>query len=180
MSEFQELFGVDDGRAINFFYQAIKENMPNEKEVEKREAEIIHCASVLAGYSLTSSCSTSTVSFPITMSLEQFFDVVVMDRSFVPRPEEQVQLGAQVLFLAGFFRNQFSRRHNLAWYDRIGVSYYESASRGFERRSDERSRKQAIFCSKMSVYYPFWVQTLGRVHRSFQRNQLDHRLIKLS
>lgn len=163
---------------MQFFHEAIVDNLP--KEVSEHTAEIIHCATLLTHYSTTSTVSSSGNSLPVSMSLDNFFDVVVMDRSgFVGGPEDQIHFGAQVLFLSGFFYDQLKRRHNLNWYESLGASYYSRAGDFFQKRGRPKDIGHSRFSYRMSNYYPFWVCTLHRVSVSLRRNQFDPRLIRL-
>lgn len=178
MSEFRELLGADHQSTLQFFYGAIRENIP--KEVVAHDADVLHCATILASYAQTSTGSASGEGFPLATDLSQFFDLVVMDRSgFRPCPAEQLALGGQLLFLSGFFRDHFARRHNVDWYNNLGAHLYRSAAEGYLRIGTTADYRRADFCYRMSSYYEFWAHTFLRVHRYFRKNQMDPRLIRL-
>jgi hypothetical protein len=179
MSEFQELLASDHQKTLQFFYEAIKDNLPKEADTLP-QADLVHCATIMASYAQTSVGSSSAGMFPVSMSLHEFYDVVVMDRSnFSQRPEDQVGFGSQLLFLSGFFRDQLSRRHNIEWYIQLGASFYALAARGYLKGHTEADFRRADFCYRMHKYFDFWGHTFHRVSRSFRDNQYDPRLIRV-
>lgn len=178
MSEVQESLGFDRQKTLQFFYETIKNNIP--AEVNPEDSEVVHCATVMASYAETSSLSSSGGKFPVAMSLHEFFDVFCMDRSnFRVGPEDHVILGGQLLFLSGFFRDQFRRRHKLEWYDELGADHYERAAQGYLQVGKEADLRRAKFCRRMSDYYSFWIYTFHRIGRSLRENQVDPRVIRL-
>jgi hypothetical protein len=156
---------ADDMTTLQFFYYQLKFQCAN-RPVSKRE--MAHVASVLATYAATSPSNRQTL--PPLADLSEFYS------QFFFKPEIQVEpvlleiAGAQSLLLAGFFREQMRRRHNVEWHDRIGQFFYDRAS-----RYSPHPEKQDLF-GRISEHFPFWTTICSGLHKSLWQNRYLLRL----
>lgn len=161
MSDFQELFGVNSERAFKFFHSALRYKVGESQNV--RNQEIAYVASVLAHYSQTSRYDKSSI--PTPADLSDVFDNFVWRESVLQDSELLELAGSQSLLLAGFFRDQMQRRHNVKWYDHLGSSFYESAS-----RYSRDSKRQKLF-NRLSTDFPYWTSVCRDLSREMRDNR---------
>jgi|ERR1700733_707901 len=166
MDDFGDLLAVDATQTLQFFLSHLR-NEVREKRV--RSSELLYVASILAHYAQTS-CYDTNEFLPAPKTLTDTFDHFVLHSSEL-RDSEILEIGgAQVLFLAGFFRNQMKGRHNVCWYDQIGQSFYNRAA----NYSKERSKRELL--GRMARFLPFWTITCRNLNRKLQENQLLFKL----
>lgn len=139
---FEELLGVDSATAFQFFLSGLR-------EVTDREpcGQMLYVASVLAHHCQTSRYDVNGM--PALTHLGEVFDNFVM---IYPGddPEMLEIAGSQIILLAGFFRDQMRRRRNLSWYDGLGQSFYDRAS-----RYTREMKKRELF-TEMATSLPHW------------------------
>ncbi len=164
---FQEMMGVDSKIALEFFYGELGE-MYGLRSYDK-DQELSYVASVLAHYAQTSR-SDGTLSVPLADSLSDVFDLVIMQEFETKDPDILEISGSHVLLLAGFFRQQMSRRHNVKWYDQIGQSLYFDAARYCPDR-----RKRLLF-EQISDSFPEWTGICSTLQKRFWENRFLLRL----
>lgn len=158
---FRELLGVDSEQAFNFFLSGLKEvtsGQPGD--------EILYVASILAHYSQTSRCDATCM--PVLANLSEVFDQFVLAE--VGDPEILEIGGSQILLFAGYFRDQMRSRHNVRWYDEVGQSFYDKAS-----RLARESKKRRLF-EGMSESFPQWALSCRDLSRSFRDNRFVLRI----
>jgi hypothetical protein len=158
-SLFEELVAVDSGRAFKFFLASLQETAVPEKY---REDEMLYVASILAHYSQTSRCDTT--SMPCMANLSEVFDNFILQTS---TDSEVLEFGgSQVLLFAGFFRDQMHRRHNVKWYDQVGQSLYEKAG-----QHSHNLKKRELF-DRLSESFPAWTMVCRNLSRTLRENRL--------
>jgi len=145
MNMLQELLATNHYSAFDFFSTSLRESMGKNKF---RENEFVHVVSVLAHFSQVS--RFSNVSVPAPCNLSEIFDRFVIPTDLMIDAEILETAGAQTLFLVGFFRDQMRVRHNVAWYDKIGQSFYDKACQ-YEKMQERR-----ILFNHMAESFPFW------------------------
>jgi hypothetical protein len=158
---FEELASVDSGAALKFFVENLRETAGNQS---LREDETLYVASVLAHYAQTS--RADTVSIPSMANLSEVFDAFILQTPGLTDSGILEIGGSQILMFAGFFRDQMARRHNVEWYDQLGQSMYERASR---YTSDLKRR---ALLDHMSESFPFWTIRCRDVSRLCRENHL--------
>jgi hypothetical protein len=138
--------GVTHQDAFQFFLEHLRELTD---VVEPPANELSYNASVLAHFATTSTSSQD--SFPACpASLTTVFDQFVMDRSQHVAPDIMEAAAAQCLLLTGFFQEQQRRRHQIAWYAGLGMSFYLRASIA------GRDRARSRLMETMSKRFEFW------------------------
>ncbi len=161
--DFKELLQVTRRDSIDFFYKGLKE-----VTYPERKPETLYVAFCLATNAETSNPSdeSSRSLSPLTQVLDEY---VLCTRPLTD-PDRLENAAAQILFYAGFFRGQMSRRHGVKWFDEQGANLYYLAQRNSEVRE-----KRKIF-STMSRNFDFWTQTCWSLSRHYQEERL---LLKL-
>ena len=161
MSDFTEFFKVNSEQAMRFFFNSLKdENLPGNVAT----IEVVYVASVLANYTQTSRYD-SAVSTPATLS--EVFDMFVLhgfsgQQSLGLIDAEDLEIaGSQTLLLAGFFRDQMRKRHNVEWYDQLGQSFYSRAS-----NSSKGKKKEVLHL--IASHFPIWIITCNNMSRTFR------------
>ncbi|MFA7216805.1 MAG: hypothetical protein WC095_02390 [Candidatus Paceibacterota bacterium] len=155
MSEFQEMLKVDSEDTLRFFFSSLLQVLVNNKKPYK-ESQLLYVSSVLAHYAQVTRGGDE--SKPVLAGLTDIFDLFIINRE-VPTDADILEWGgSQIILFAGFFRDQMRRRHNPAFYDRIGQALYLRASR-------EKSYKQRGFFEELSSNVPFWTSSCCRLSR---------------
>lgn len=162
--DFQSLMAVNSDAALRFFHNELKGIVG----LDARKDETLYVASVLANYAQTSRLGREPL--PVAANLTEIFDNFVISKAFMGDLEILEIAGAQTLFLAGFFRKQMKRRHNINWYDQLGSSFFEQVS----ERSKEDSRQE--FFSRFALRFPFWSMTCSELENYMRERRLLLRL----
>lgn len=166
--DFSMLLAVDSADTLNFFHTQI---VDLDIKAEVTRDERIYVASVLASFARTSRCDSE--SLPTFTSLTEIFDQFVSARTSINDPILLELAGAQDLLLAGFFRDQMSRRHNVKWYDALGQQFYRRAS-----ECSKNLRRSEMF-SRVSTNFPVWAMACRDLNRSLMENQYNQYLLRL-
>jgi hypothetical protein len=160
-SVFEELVAVDSERAFNFFLASLRETAVTERF---KDDEMFYVASILAHYSQTSRCDTT--SMPCLANLSEVFDNFVLQTARLTDTELLEFGGSQVLLFAGFFRDQMRPRHNVKWYDQVGQSLYEKAG-----QHSTNLKKRELF-DGLSESFPAWTMLCSNLNRTLRENRL--------
>ena len=158
-SLFEELVAVDSNAALKFFVNNLRDTAG---DADLKEDETLYVASILAHYSQTS--RADTVSIPSMANLSEVFDSFIWQTPELKDSEILEIGGSQILLFAGFFRDQMARRHNVGWYDQVGQSMYERASR---YASDQKKRE---LLDRMSGSFPSWTLRCRDLSRACRDN----------
>jgi hypothetical protein len=160
-SLFEELVAIDSASAFNFFLANLRDTAATERY---RDDELFYVASILAHYSQTS--RSDTMSMPPMANLSEVFDCFILRTTSLTDAEILAFGGSQILLFAGFFRDQMQRRHSVKWYDQIGQSLYERAS-----RHSKNLRKRELF-DRLSESFPVWTIVCRNLSRILRENRL--------
>jgi len=151
-----ELLATDHQGVLEFFVVGLKN--VSEPTVERRE--LLYNASVLAHYAQVSTASANDLPIPPTLST--VFDHFVMDASLHDDSSMMEVAGAQVLVLSGFFEDQMSGRHNIAWYAKLGATFFGRAARF------ERTRAKAHLLGSIARTFEPWRDRHARLSRELR------------
>jgi len=162
---FEELVGVNHVTAFKFFSQGLQ-SIAHIRGL--RSEETAYVASILAHYAQTSCFDQS--SMPCMTGLSGVFDQFVLQGFGMSDAEILEIAGSQVLLFAGFFRDQMKHRHNVRWYDQLGQSFYEKASRY------SRERKKSELLEHIAESFPTWTITCRNLSKKLRE---DRFVIKL-
>ncbi len=161
MSDFSELLDVNSKQAICFFYESLLEEVPTNIPA----TETLYVASILAHYAQTSRSDPSHMSpsgslFEI---LDNFVLIELVDEGTALRdPGILETAGSQTLLLAGFFRDQMKKVHNVRWYDELGKGFFSRAS------SSVGEKKKAILLRSVAENFPVWTSSCQKLSRNFR------------
>jgi hypothetical protein len=164
MSDLQELFGVNSEQVLRFFIDSLREEVLPAGIVDD---ELFYVASVLAHYAQTPCYDSGRVA---AGSLSEVFDSFVLhgmsgqESTGLNDPEILEIAGSQALLFVGVFRDQMRKRHNVAWYDRLGQSFYNRAS----DYSPGRRKKEVLL--RIAAHFPVWAQTCSGMSRRLRDN----------
>ena len=139
-------FAVSERVAFQFFLEQLKDVVDRE---DPPADQLLYNASLLAHFATTSTASIDTFP-PAPASLSTVFDLYVLDHSGHDAPDILEAAAAQCLVLTGFFHAQQRRRHQVAWYARLGAAFFAQAS---ERQHDQA---RARLMASMARRFEFW------------------------
>jgi hypothetical protein len=122
MGPLRELLATDHRRALEFFFQRLKD--VSGPGVDPRE--LLYNASVLAHYAQVSTHAGLEV--PAPANLNMVFDQFVVDTTLAHDARMLEIAGAQCLVLAGFFEDQMRQRHSIPWYAQLGATFFRRAA----------------------------------------------------
>ena len=165
MSDLTELFSVNSEQALRFFAESLREEV---LPVGVTGDEFLYVASVLAHYAQTPRYrSDSFLADNMSDLFEQFvLGGMTNEKSLVSTNPEILEVaGSQTLLFVGFFRDQTRRRHNVAWYDRMGQLFYSEAG----SRSLSRKRKEML--GQIADHFPSWAVTCRNMSRTLRDNR---------
>jgi hypothetical protein len=116
------LLAAGDQQTLEFFALRLQEV----SEPTVNRDELLYNASILAHHARVSTQSATDLTTPATLA--DVFDNFVFDTSLRHDSVMMEAAGAQCLLLAGFFEDQLRRRHNISWYARLGVGFFNRAA----------------------------------------------------
>jgi hypothetical protein len=156
MGPLRDLLAVDHRRTLEFFFVSLKD--VSEPSVDRQE--LLYNASVLAHYAQIS--TGSETEFPTPAALGSVFDHFVADSTSTVDAGLMETAGTHCLLMAGFFEDQMRRRHNVAWYARLGAGFFFRAARL------EPSGKKAMLLHSMSKGFEPWRERYARLSRDLR------------
>ena len=136
---FEELYGVTEERALNFWVSHLQETMGSKQWSEIRDSTGIYLASVLGHFCLQSvdrmailsaDYSPGELEFRQFADLTQIAELMMRQLTSAKNPLWMESAGAHILFYAGFFQNQNKERHNIGFYSSMGRECYLMAAVG--------------------------------------------------
>jgi hypothetical protein len=142
--EFEELYGVTEERALNFWVSNLQETMGAGRWFQIRNSTGVYLASVLANFCLTSfdrkmvlssDYSPSAEEFRQFADLTQIAEMMLEQLTTAKSPLWMESAGAHILLYAGFFYSQNKERHNIDFFSKIGRSCYYMAAVGHRERT---------------------------------------------
>jgi hypothetical protein len=136
---FDELYGVTEERALNFWASHLHETIGSEQWSQIRDSTGVYLASVLGHFCLQSvdrmevlspDYSPSDLEFRQFADLTQIAELMMRQLTSAKNPLWMESAGAHILLYAGFFQNQNKDRHNIAFYSTMGRECYLMAAVG--------------------------------------------------
>lgn len=141
--DFEELYGVTEERALNFWVSHLQETIGNEYWSQIRDSTGVYLASVLGHFCLQSvdreailspDYSPSDLEFRQFADLTQIAELMMRQLTSANNPLWMESAGAHILLYAGFFQNQNKDRHNIGFYSNMGRECYLMAAVGKRAR----------------------------------------------
>lgn len=156
MEPLSELLASDHRRTLEFFFTGLKDVC--ESAVNRQE--LLYNASVLAHYAQVSTTATSDL--PTPAALGSVFDHFVVDTTVPCTAALMETAGTHCLLMAGFFEDQMRRRHNVAWYARLGAGFFHRAA------TLEANVGKALLMESMCRQFEPWRGRYARLSRELR------------
>ncbi len=140
---FEELYGVTEERALNFWASHLHEVIGSKQWSEIRDSTGVYLASVLGHFCLQSvdrmeilspDYNPSDQEFRQFADLTQIAEMMMQQLTSAKNPLWMESAGAHILLYAGFFQNQNKDRHNIEFYSAMGRECYLMAAVGKRER----------------------------------------------
>jgi hypothetical protein len=167
---FEELYGVTEERALNFWAEHLHETVGSEQWSQIRDSTGVYLASVLGHFCLQSidrkeilspDYSPSDSEFRQFANLPQIAELMLRQLSSGKNPLWMESAGAHILLYAGFFQSQHKDRHNIEFYSTMGRECYLMAAVG----------KRARIMNLMATGFNQYLFHLATLHRNLQESR---------
>jgi hypothetical protein len=167
---FEDLYGVTEEGALNFWASNLHETIGSEQWSQIRDSTGVYLASVLGHFCLQSVDRTEILSpdyspgdgeFRQFADLTQIAELMMRQLSSAKNPLWMESAGAHILLYAGFFQNQNKDRHNIEFYSTMGRECYLMAAVG------KRARIMTLIATDFNRY----LFHLAALHRNLQESR---------
>ena len=141
--DFEDLYGVTEERALNFWVSNLHDAIGNKQWSQIRDSTGVYLASVLGHFCLQSVDHAEALSpdyspgdqeFRQFADLTQIAELMMQQLTTAKNPLWMESAGAHILLYAGFFQDQNKNRHNIEFYSHIGRECYLMAAVGKRER----------------------------------------------
>ncbi|HEX3966666.1 MAG TPA: hypothetical protein VHW70_01750 [Edaphobacter sp.] len=138
-NDFEELYGVTDERALNFWASHLHDAIGTQEWSQIRDSTGVYLASLLGHFCLQSVDRLAILSeeykpgdqeFRQFADLTQIAELMMRQLTSARNPLWMESAGAHILLYAGFFQNQNRNRHNIEFYSHMGRECYLMAAVG--------------------------------------------------
>ena len=156
---FEELYGVTEERALNFWASHLHEAIGNKLWSEICDSTGVYLASVLGHFCLQSVDRMAILSpdyspgdseFRQFADLTQIAELMMQQLTSAKNPLWMESAGAHILLYAGFFQSQNKNRHNIEFYRSHGQRMLSHGGGGKEGNDDEADGGRL-----QSISFPF-------------------------
>ena len=167
---FQDLYGVTDEQALNFWASNLHETIGSEQWARISNSTGVYLASVLGHFCLQSFDRMEILSTDYTpddqefrqfADLTQIAELMMQQLTAARNPLWMESAGAHILLYAGFFQNQHKHRHNIEFYSRMGRECYLMAAVG---------KRQKIM-KLMAAGFDEYLFHLANLHRHLRESR---------
>lgn len=140
---FEELYGVTEEQALNFWATHLHEEIGSQQWSRIRDSTGLYLASVLGHFCLQSvdrlailspDYNPSDQEFRQFADLTQIAELMMQQLTTARNPLWMESAGAHILLYAGFFQTQNRNRHNIEFYADMGRECYLMAAVGKRER----------------------------------------------
>jgi hypothetical protein len=166
-NHFDELYGVTEERALNFWASNLHEAMGSEFWSKISDSTGVYLASILGHFCLQSLDRNEVLSpdyspddqeFRQFADLTQIAELMMRQLTSAKNPLWMESAGAHILLYAGFFQAQNKHRHNIAFYSAMGRECYLMAAVG----------KRASMMKLMAAGFNQYLLHLANLHQHLQ------------
>ena len=167
---FEELYGVTEERALNFWASHLHDVMGSKRWSQIRDSTGVYLASVLGHFCLQSvdrmavispDYSPSDQDFRQFADLTQIAELMMRQLTSARNPLWMESAGAHILLYAGFFQSQNRGRHNIDFFSTIGRDCYLMAAVG----------KRAKMMMMMAEGFSQYLFHLASLHRHLNESR---------
>ena len=168
--DFENLYGVTEERALNFWASNLHEAMGDNRWAQIRDSTGVYLASVMGHFCLqpidrkeilSEGYSPGEQEFRQFADLTQIAEMMMHQLTSEKNPLWMESAGAHILLYAGFFQSQNRRRHNIDFFASIGRDCYLMAAVG----------KRAKMMQLMAAEFREYLFHLAELHRNLQENR---------
>jgi hypothetical protein len=167
---FEDLYGVTEEGALNFWASHLHETIGSEHWSQIRDSTGVYLASVLGHFCLqpvdrmevlSPDYSPGDQEFRQFADLTQIAELMMQQLTTARNPLWMESAGAHILLYAGFFQNQNKNRHNIEFYSHMGRECYLMAAVG------KREKIMKLTAAGFSQY----LFHLANLHRNLRENR---------
>src|ERR1017187_2447130 len=153
--EFEELYGVTEERALNFWASNLQEAIGSKRWSQICNSTGVYLASVLGHFCLqpvdrmevlSPEYSPGEMEFRQFADLTQIAELMMRQLTSANNPLWMESAGAHILLYAGFFQSQNRHRHNIEFFATMGRNCYLMAAVG------KRERMMKLIAAGFSQY----------------------------
>jgi len=168
--DFEDLYGVTEERALNFWASHLHEAIGSKRWSQIRDSTGVYLASVLGHFCLQSVDRMEILSpdySPGEMEFRQFADLTqiaelkMQQLTSAKTPLWMESAGAHILLYAGFFQDQNKGRHNIEFFSTMGRECYLMAAVG------KREKMMKLMAAEFNQY----IFHLANLHRHLQESR---------
>jgi len=168
--DFEDLYGVTEERALNFWTSHLHEAIGSKRWSQIRDSTGVYLASVLGHFCLQSVDRMEILSpdySPGEMEFRQFADLTqiaelkMQQLTSAKNPLWMESAGAHILLYAGFFQDQNKGRHNIEFFSTMGRECYLMAAVG------KREKMMKLMAAEFNQY----IFHLANLHRHLQESR---------
>jgi hypothetical protein len=168
--DFEELYGVTEERALNFWACHLQEAVGSNRWAQIRDSTGVYLASMMGHFSLqpvdrqeilSDSYSPGDQEFRQFADLTQIAEMMMQQLTTAKNPLWMESAGAHILLYAGFFQSQNRHRHNIDFFAGIGRECYLMAAVG------KRTKMMKLMASEFGQYLMY----LANMHRNLQESR---------
>jgi hypothetical protein len=168
--DFENLYGVTEERALNFWAAHLQDEMGSARWARIRDSTGVYLASVLGHFSLQSVDRLAVLSddyspgegdFRQFADLTQIAEMMLRQLTNAKNPLWMESAGAHILLYAGFFQSQNRHRHNIEFYASMGRDCYRMAAVG------KREKMMKLVAAEFGQY----MFHLANVHRNLRESR---------
>ncbi len=151
--------GFNSEQTLDFFAERLEAQvLPS----DTMRGEMMYVASVLAHYAQTSVQDPTWMvpSGSLYEILDKFVLIPGLEEDEVHGITDPLILevaGSHILLLAGFFRDQMKKKHDLRLYDALGASFFHKASMA------TRQENKSELMRRVGRHFPLWVRSCQQV-----------------
>lgn len=153
--EFEELYGVTEERALNFWASNLQEAIGSKRWSQICNSTGVYLASLLGHFCLqpvdrmevlSPDYSPGEMEFRQFADLTQIAELMMRQLTSANNPLWMESAGAHILLYAGFFQSQNRHRHNIEFFATMGRNCYLMAAVG------KRERMMKLMAAGFSQY----------------------------
>ena len=173
--DFEDLYGVTEERALNFWASHLQDAMGSEHWSRIRDSTGVYLASLLGHFCLqpfdrseilSTDYAPADTEFRQFADLTQIAEMMMQQLTTAKSPLWMESAGAHILLYAGFFQSQNKARHNIDFFSAIGRECYLMAAVG------QRAKTMKLMAAEFSQH----LCHLAGVHRNLRESRYLIRL----
>jgi len=168
--DFEDLYGVTEERALNFWACHLQEAIGSSRWEQIRDSTGVYLASVMGHFCLQPVDRREALSPDYNPGEEEFrqfadlthiAEMMLQQLTSAKNPLWMESAGAHILLYAGFFQSQNRHRHNIEFFSTLGRECYLMAAVG------KRARMMKLMAAEFGQY----LFHLSNLHRNLRENR---------